>query len=58
MFVRPILSEGQANLILEVAKAKSVADLSNPETRIGNAMSADNWKAIAKSIEAAISGQL
>jgi hypothetical protein len=51
MMIKILLSEGEANLILEVAKSCSVPDLSVPKCRIGNSVTADYWRGIAEKIE-------
>lgn len=48
-----LFTEHETNLILEVAKSRSIPDLSVAKNRISNSMTADCWKGIAERIEKA-----
>ena len=55
MMIRILLTEGEANLILDLAKTKSTPPQdSKVGHRIGDCMTADYWKHIAAQIESAL----
>lgn len=60
MFVRPTLTEGEANMILEVAKECAAVDpnLAPNGYRVGANMTVAYWKSIVGKIEEAISREL